>query len=66
MQTDLYKLCIDFEIRGRDVVFLGFPPALLDPSEQVIHRPGNDPHLILREVDIKACPHGVRFPRTCL
>lgn len=61
--TDLYELGVDFEVRGRNIVFFGLPLALLDSLEQVVHGPGNDTDLILWKIHIKPCPHGVSLPR---
>lgn len=62
----LQELRVDLELGDRPALLGGGLSPLLNPSEQVVDGSGNDTELVVSDVDVEACPHGVCLPRTRL
>ena len=64
--TYLQELCVDLELGYRLALLCGGLPSFLNASEEVPDCPGNDAQLLLTDVHVKPCAHGVGLSRTSL
>lgn len=64
--ANLEELSGDFELRWLAAGLLGTHPPVLDSLKQLVDCPRNDALLLLAQIHIEACPHGVGLPRTRL
>lgn len=62
----LQELGVDLELGGGAALLLGGLLALLDALEEVVDGPRDDTQVLVRDVDVEACPHGVGLPRARL
>ncbi len=60
--TYLEELGVDFKLRYGASLLLGGLSALLDAPEKVVDSAGDDTQVFIRDVDVKARPHGVGLP----
>lgn len=58
----LEELGADLELGNRASLLLSDSSALLDTFEEVMDGTGDDAQLLVYDVDIKPCPHGVGLP----
>lgn len=66
MGAYLEELGVDLELRYGASLLLSSLSTLLYALEEVVDGAGDDAQLFVYDVDIKACAHRVRLPRTGL
>lgn len=64
--TYLQELCVDLKLGYRLALLCGGLPSFLNAPEEMSDCPGNDSQLLLTDVHVKPCTHGVGLPRTSL